>query len=83
MAEEQEQGQESAAPQSADSDSVQAALQNIPGLAEAVENRKPSNPVPDPMAEEPEPDTSGFGTPKPQVEDSETVQQAIQQLGLQ
>ena len=82
MADEQEQGQESAAPQSTDSEAVQAAMKQIPGLSEAVENRPPTQ-TPDPTAEEPEPDTSGFGTPRPQVEDSETVQRAIQQLGLQ
>ena len=70
---------------SGDSATVQAALSGIPGLAESMGNR-PARPAPaaggdeSGESEEPEPQ---YGGSRKQVEDSETVQQALRQLGLQ
>jgi hypothetical protein len=89
MSDEQEQGQEEAAPPaSTDSAAVQAALSSIPGLAESVGNRPAARTGADSMADmmkEPESESEPmtFGTPKAKVEDSDTVQQALKQLGLQ
>lgn len=88
----EEQGQEEqveeqpAPPASTDSAAVQAALSGIPGLADAIGNRPAARSGADSMADmmkEPEPEPFQIGTPKPPVEDSETVQQALKQLGLQ
>ena len=85
MSDEEPQGQESEAPPaSGDSDSVQAALAGIPGLADSMANRPArTDPVDETSeSEEEEPDPS-LGTPRAPAEDSETVKQAMRQLGLQ
>ncbi len=84
MSDQEQQAEESAAPPaSTDSDTVQDALQNMPGLAESMGNRPAARTgSDDAMEEEPDPDTSSFGTAPEPVEDSETVQQARKQLGL-
>ncbi|HEX2053545.1 MAG TPA: hypothetical protein VHJ78_07480 [Actinomycetota bacterium] len=82
MGDQEEQGQESEAPASTDSDTVQAALKGIPGLADAVENRPARQPAGDEQEEGGEPD-SQYRSSRAEVEDSETVQQALKQLGLQ
>jgi hypothetical protein len=89
MSDEQEQVQEEeeeAPPASTDSAAVQAALSSIPGLADSVGNRPAARTGADSMADmmrEPEQEPMSFGTPKAKVEDSETVQAALKQLGLQ
>lgn len=88
MSDEQEQAQELQAPASADSEAVQAALKGIPGLAESVGSRPADSSgsgAAEDMSNEPgsESEQEGVGAPKPQVEDSETVQRALKQLGLQ
>jgi hypothetical protein len=87
MTDEQEQVQEEEAPPaSTDSEAVQAALSSIPGLADSVGNRPAARTGADSMAEmmqEPDQEPMSFGTPKPKVEDSEAVQAALKQLGLQ
>lgn len=81
MSEEQTEGREPEAPASSDSDAVQAALAGIPGLADAM-HRPPARPEVDGQESDEEEPAAGFGAPR-QVEDSETVQQALKQLGLQ
>ena len=84
--EEQAPQEEEAPPASTDSDAVQAALSGIPGLADSVGNRPTARTGADSMSDmmkEDEEEPLSFGTPKPQAEDSEAVQQAIKQLGLQ
>lgn len=89
MSDEQEQVQEveeESPPASTDSAAVQAALSGIPGLADSVGNRPAARTGADSMADmmnEPEQEPMSFGKPKPKVEDSETVQAALKQLGLQ
>lgn len=88
MSEEEEQApeEEEAAPESTDSEAVQAALAGIPGLSDSVGNRPAARTGADAMDEmmqEPEAEPMSFGTPKAPVEDSEAVQQAQKQLGLQ
>jgi hypothetical protein len=80
------QEEEEAPPASSDSDAVQAALAGIPGLSDSVGNRPAARTGADSMNEmmnEPEGEPQTFGTPKKPVEDSEAVQQAMKQLGLQ
>lgn len=81
------QEQEEEPPANSDSAAVQAALKGIPGLADAVGNRPAAPAGSDSMSrmlsEEGEEEEPAFGTPKPEVEDSETVQRALKQLGLQ
>jgi hypothetical protein len=87
--EEQEpQEEEEAPPASSDSDAVQAALAGIPGLSDSVGSRPPARTGADSMNEmmnEPESgqEPMSFGAPKKPGEDSEAVQQAMKQLGLQ
>lgn len=86
MSDEEQSEQEQAPPASADSAAVQAALSGIPGLADAVGNRPAAPTGSDTMADllkDPEADSPQIGTPRPKVEDSDTVQQALKQLGLQ
>lgn len=82
----EEQSEQEQAPPASDSAAVQAALSGIPGLADAVGNR-PAAPTGSgsmaDMLKEPEPESVQIGTPRPKVEDSDTVQQALKQLGLQ
>ena len=83
--EEQAPQEEEAPPASTDSDAVQAALSGIPGLADSVGNRPAPRTGADSMADmmkEDEEEPMSFGTPRPEVEDSEAVQQARKQLGL-
>lgn len=88
MTDQDDETQEAAPPASSDSDTVNAALQGIPGLAESVGNRPTARTGDDAMQDmmredESEPPMDDFGTPKPKIEDSDTVQQALKQLGLQ
>lgn len=88
MSDEQEQVQEEeeAPPASTDSDAVQAALSGIPGLADSVGDRPAARTGADSMnemMEDSEQEPMSFGTPKAKVEDSDTVQAALKQLGLQ
>jgi len=86
MSDQEEQAGESAAPpESTDSEAVQAALKGIPGLADSVGNRPPAPTGADSMTDAPEEEEEpmSYGTPRAQVEDSEAVQQALKQLGLQ
>lgn len=73
---------EEAPPASSDSDAVQAALAGIPGLADNVGSR-PAAPTGADSMNESEGEPQEFGSPKAPVEDSEAVQQALKQLGLQ
>jgi hypothetical protein len=84
MSDEEVEGQQAEAPASGDSATVQAALAGIPGLADSL-----NRPAPAPAKESEEGEESegeeqapSFGTRAP-VEDSETVQRALRQLGLQ
>ena len=79
------QEEEEAPPASTDSDAVQAALAGIPGLADSVGNRPAAPAGADSMndMDEQEGESQTFGSPKKPVEDSEAVQQAMKQLGLQ
>ncbi len=82
----QEEHKEQAPPASTDSAAVQAALSGIPGLADSMGSRPAARTGADSMADmmkEPEPEPFQIGTPRAPVEDSETVQQALKQLGLQ
>lgn len=86
MSEEEQAPEEEATPESTDSAAVQAALAGIPGLADSVSNRPPArtgDDAMDEMMQEPEGEQVSFGTPKAPVEDSDAVQQALKQLGLQ
>jgi hypothetical protein len=82
MSDEELEGQQAEEPASGDSATVQAALAGIPGLADSMNRPAPtsSEESPESEGEEPEP---GYGAPRGQVEDSETVQRALRQLGLQ
>ncbi len=85
MSDQEQQEEESAAPPaSTDGDAVDAAMKGIPGLAESMESqpaaRTGSDAMEEVVQEEPEPES--LKAPRPQVEDSETVQQARKQLGL-
>ena len=83
------QEEEEAPPASGDSDAVQAALAGIPGLSDSVANRPAARTGADSMNEMMnEPEDSGseamsFGKPKEPVQDSDAVEQAKKQLGLQ
>lgn len=79
---EEEQAQEPEASANSDSDAVQAALAGMPGLAESVGGRQEAPGEPDAGAEEPGSEEPAAGG-KQEVEDSETVQRALKQLGLQ
>jgi len=73
---------------SSDSDAVQDALAGIPGLSDSVGNRPAARTGADSMNDmmnesEPGQEPVSFGTPKAPVEDSEAVEQALKQLGLQ
>lgn len=85
MSDQEEQEQASEETPDSDSDTVQAALKGIPGLAESMGNR-PARPAAgagdDESGESQEPGPQ-YGSSKKPVEDSETVQQALRQLGLQ
>jgi hypothetical protein len=82
------QEEEEAPPASSDSDAVQAALAGIPGLSDSVGSRPAARTGTDSMNEmmnesDSDQEPMSFGTPKKPVEDSEAVQQALKQLGLQ
>lgn len=81
------QEEEEAPPASTDSDAVQAALAGIPGLSDSVGSRPAARTGADSMNDMNEPEAGqepmSFGAPKKPVEDSEAVQQAMKQLGLQ
>ncbi|HEX2180631.1 MAG TPA: hypothetical protein VHL54_14160 [Actinomycetota bacterium] len=85
MSDEEVEGQQAEEPASGDSAAVQAALAGIPGLADSLNRPAPaateeSEESEEGEQEQPEP---GYGAPRSQVEDSETVQRALRQLGLQ
>lgn len=84
MSDEVEQEEEAAEPESTDSAAVQAALAGIPGLSDTVGSRPaPKSGSTQDLLNEPEDDSPVIGTPREPVEDSDTVQQALKQLGLQ
>ncbi|CAN5893188.1 hypothetical protein BH23ACT12_BH23ACT12_10780 [soil metagenome] len=86
MSEEEQAPEDEAPVASTDSAAVQDALSGIPGLSDAVGNQPAARTGADSMnemMEEPEAEPMSFGTPKAPEEDSDTVQQALKQLGLQ
>lgn len=82
MSDEEVEGQQAEEPASGDSATVQAALAGIPGLADSLNRPAPAATDESEEGEQEEPEP-GYGAPKSQVEDSETVQRALRQLGLQ
>jgi hypothetical protein len=86
MSDEEPQAQESEEPSaSGGTDSVDAAMAGIPGLADSMAANRAADagPVDETgESEEEEPDPS-VGTPRAPAEDSETVKQALKQFGLQ
>jgi hypothetical protein len=82
MSDEEVEGQQAEEPASGDSATVQAALAGIPGLADSL-NRPAPAPAEESEEGEQEQPEPGYGAPRSQVEDSETVQRALRQLGLQ